>query len=272
MSPEIDFTILGGSGWIGSALVNYLRSLSYNVVSIDRTNIYQWLQSDVNPGHVFYAIGITSDFRTRIHETIDAHVNMLTQVLHRQNIYGLTYLSSTRLYHSSTSTYEESMINVGSTSISDIYNLSKLLGESLVLRHPSCSYRVVRLSNVIGPFQSPNTFFGSLLSDAINKQSIVIHQSASSSKDYIYLLDTLELLRSISTNGKHRIYNVASGYNINNKAIAQLFLERGFDVSFSESIMCPSVNFPVVNIERISTEFFTPMTNPFDSSVFSGLK
>ena len=52
---------------------------------------------------------MTSDFRYKSYETIDAHVNILIDVLKRKNIINFTYLSSTRVYSSSESTDEDSL-------------------------------------------------------------------------------------------------------------------------------------------------------------------
>jgi hypothetical protein len=82
-------------------------------------------------GHVIYCIGLTADFRSRTFDTVEAHVCTLLDVLRRGEFESIVYLSSTRLYAGSDSTSEETSIRI---SPFDVYNTSKLAGESLVLK------------------------------------------------------------------------------------------------------------------------------------------
>jgi hypothetical protein len=57
---------------------------------------------------------------------------------------------------------------------SDIYNLSTLLGESLVLQDPKTEMRVVYLRNMVGSGQLCSTFIGALLAEAKATKSVTV--------------------------------------------------------------------------------------------------
>ena len=150
------FTIFGASGFIGSNLTAHLYSKGYSVVTPKRKEL---LDPQESLGHVVYAIGMTGNFHSRPVETIDAHVNVLSKFLKKYKYESWLYLSSTRLYGLSEGLYsEEDKINVfpGKDSI---YDISKLLGESLCLSTQRPDVRIARLSNVYGVGQSSSTFW-----------------------------------------------------------------------------------------------------------------
>src|SRR6267378_3887747 len=139
-------TVLGASGFIGSHLVKRLRELNIECLAPGREEQLPGR----NLGEVIYCIGLTADFRSRPFDTVDAHVCKLLSVLRDCEFDSLLYLSSTRLYegHSQTAREEDSL-KFGPTNPSDLFGLSKALGESLSL---ACGkkVRVVRPSNVYG--------------------------------------------------------------------------------------------------------------------------
>ena len=178
---------MGIEGWIGSALVSYLKSLGHSVLSVDRYSLDRWIKSENPCGIIIYCIGLTSDFRQRPHDTVDAHVSLLSRVLQRPGAVGLCFLSSTRIYSDCTESYEDSAVCVDPLNPSDFYNLTKLLGESMVLNSSNENNKVVRLSNVVGPNQPIATFWGSLLADASIGRDVVIRQPELMAKDYVFL-------------------------------------------------------------------------------------
>ena len=64
------------------------------------------------------------------------------------------------------------MLTMNSNDPGDLYNISKLMGESLVLNDSRNGFRVARISNVVGPSQPSATFIGSLLNESsLNSKS-----------------------------------------------------------------------------------------------------
>ena len=173
-------TILGGSGYIGSSLATSFKNLGYSVWTPKRDD-NSVFEKDL--GLLYYCIGLTSDFRTRPYETIDAHIGFLRKILEMSNFDKIIYLSSTRVYINSNSTDESSIISKSNTS-SDLYNISKLMGESLVFSSDK-KFTIARISNVVGPGMSCDNFIGLLLKEA--KGSGELHfQTSKDSKKTIF--------------------------------------------------------------------------------------
>jgi nucleoside-diphosphate-sugar epimerase len=205
-------------------------------------------------GQVISAIGVTADFRHRPYDTVDSHVNVLSELLKHGNFESLLYLSSTRVYGRAADSNEDSALPVVSKDPSDLYNLSKLMGESLCLQDARSSVRVVRLSNVVGgdDLESSN-FVPSLVREA-RKGCIILHTAVDSVKDYIHIDDVVELLPRIAASGSERLYNVASGIQTTHAQwTAKLAAQTGCNVEVVSGAL--SVRFIPIDIGRIKAEF-----------------
>ena len=257
MADMKPITVLGAAGWIGSALVSDLRRRGREVLPVDRTELPAWLARDDQLGPVIYAIGLTADFRERPFATAEAHVGLLSQVLQRSGLSQLLLLSSTRVYARSGNTDEAVALPCLSSDPSDLYNLSKLMGEALVLQDPRPGLKVARISNVVGVGQPSSTFVGSLLEAARGNGQVTIQQSAGMAKDYVALADVVRLLPLIAVEGRQRLYNLGSGFNTSHAEVAEWLESQGVSVRFAFSASS-DLRFPVLSIERLSAEFEPP--------------
>lgn len=249
------FTVLGASGSIGSRLVKTLRASGHDVLAPAR-DAYECLSQPL--GHVIYAIGVTADFRSRALDTVQAHVCALVPLLRGAQFESLLYLSSTRVYGEQQLGEEDASLGVNPRDPSDLYNLSKLMGESLCLASGRSGVRVARLSNVVGADDADSSnFLPSLLRDA-RAGHIVLRTDVSSAKDYIHIDDVLELLPRIVLQGRHSMYNVASGQQIpHGQWVEHLVAMTGCQVQVLEN--APVVRFAPLDINRIRAEFgFVP--------------
>ena len=243
-------TVLGASGFIGSHLVKRLEELglSFDVPRRDDPI------STGNAGDVIYCIGLTSDFRSKPFDTVRAHVCKLLTVLQNCEFESLLYLSSTRLYRTHMpEAKEEDSFQVNSLNPSDLYNISKAMGESLSL---ACGKktRVVRLSNVYGDDFTSENFLPMVIKDAVSHRKVTLQTSADSTKDYINIRDVVDGLINIATKGEHRIYNLASGVNTSNQQLIDRIRQAtGCEVKFERE--APTINFPPINIDRMRKEF-----------------
>jgi nucleoside-diphosphate-sugar epimerase len=247
----MNWTVLGASGTIGRRLTAHLRSVGHIVDTPGRNddNLYR------RPlGHVIYAIGLTADFRQRPFDTVQAHVSVLAELLQHGDFESLLYLSSTRLYARAAKGCEDSPLTVLAQDPSDLYNLSKLMGESLCLQDARSGIRVARLSNVVGGDNAESAnFLASLLREARTGR-IVLRTAADSAKDYIHIDDVVQLLPRIATCGRERIYNVASGIQITHSQWADLLaVHTGCTVRVAPG--AKAVSFIPIDIGRIQTEF-----------------
>ena len=241
-------TILGGQGFVGRNLGASVRS----------RGIQCWAPKRDDPdifstplGTVYYCIGLTADFRRRPFDTVDAHVGFLRQVLERSEFDQLIYLSSTRVYASSALAQEEQVLNVAPFEPDSLYNISKLMGECLALSSGRVC-RVARLSNLLGFNMGSDNFVGALLAEAKKSKSVHFQTSPESDKDYLWIDDAVKALIAISEKGCQPIYNVASGQNVRNEAIAELFANKGVAVTFAKDAV--TTKFPSIPIEKLGMD------------------
>lgn len=243
-------TVLGASGFIGSHLVTALKARGAEHIALARTDSLP----KQNLGDLIYCIGLTADFRAQPLETVEAHVCTLRQVLESCEFDSVTYLSSTRVYGKSIETTEESdSLPVNPDEPDELYNISKLMGESLALSSGKKA-RVVRLSNVYGDDFSSRNFLTTIIDEAISKHKIVLRTAPESAKDYVSVDDVVRVLLEIVARGSERLYNVASGENLTNAKLAAAIRKiTGCSIEFAPDAPC--VTFPQIDIARIRSEF-----------------
>jgi nucleoside-diphosphate-sugar epimerase len=262
-NKSYEFVVLGSGGWIGSALVEELRLQGRSVLAVNRHALQSWLAEKRFSGIIIYAIGLTADFRRRPYETVNAHVSLLNKVLQQEEVSRLLLLSSTRVYARSNVTTESAPLPCLSSDPSDLYNLSKLLGESLVLQDPRPGMKVVRLSNVVGPGQPASTFVGALLEEGSATGMVTIQQPADTSKNYVALTDVVRLLPLIADRGQHRLYNLGSVRNTSHAEVAAWLERQGARVRFASGEAASNgLSFPPLAIDRLAAEF-EPPGDPF---------
>lgn len=247
------FTVLGARGFIGSHLAASLAKAGEVVECPDRG---AELGRD-NLGHVMYCLGLTADFRERPFETVEAHVCVLRELLECGNFNSLLYLSSTRVYGSGDRGDEEADLTVNPNADGDLYNLSKLMGESLCLAAAE-GVRIVRLSNVFGFHPGNDNFLQSLILEALETGRVQLRTALDSEKDYISIEDVVQLLPKIATSGRHRLYNVAAGRNTKHAKILSV-LSKVLDAECSVDPEAPVISYPLISIDRARREFaFSP--------------
>lgn len=250
-----NFTVLGSGGFIGSQLVASLKAKEgaavYAPLRQNGKNILdEIIERDL--GHVFYCIGLTANFRSRPFDTVEAHVCLLRQLLERGQFESLTYMSSTRVYEGATATHESAILHISPGNPEHLYNLSKLMGESLCIASGH-KVKVVRLSNVFGRAMPQQNFIYRVLQEAATTGRVQFLTSPQSAKDYVSVTDVIRWLPQIALFGSHTTYNVASGENTNNAEIASLLEQKGIAVSFAED--APIWSFPVIETSRLVQEF-----------------
>jgi nucleoside-diphosphate-sugar epimerase len=256
------FTIFGAAGFIGSHIAARLVRNGHHVSAVTRDSAPA---TGAALGHAIYCIGLTADFRDDLAATVGAHVSVLAEVLASYRFDSFLYLSSTRVYLGAGSTREDAELVVRPERADQVYNLSKLTGEALCLARPDSSFRVARLSTVVGAGDTPVNFLPGLVDEARRTGKVTLRTSPSSSKDYVDLDDAGMLLERISLDGHARLYNVASGVNTANAAIAAL-LARDLSTHVTYATDAPTATFPPINIALIRDEFgFAP--SPFERSL-----
>lgn len=248
------FTVMGPKGFIGSHVVDHLLASGHQVYAPDRDDSDLFTQP---LGHLVYAVGLTADFRSRPFDTVQAHVCLLREVLEKARFESFLYLSSTRVYAGQDDTDEATALRVAPMQSDDLYNLSKLLGESLTLHCGRANARVARLSNVIGGHSMPtDNFVPAIVRQALFGR-LLLQTSLDSAKDYIDVADVARLLPQIAMHGQQSIYNVGSGINLSHRDwVETLAKQVPFELSVAAD--APTVRFPPLKIARLASEFEHP--------------
>jgi nucleoside-diphosphate-sugar epimerase len=243
-------TIIGSKGFIGKHLVQRLHELNCECFEPERGDLDIFEKS---LGNVIYCAGVTSDFRMRPYDTVLAHVTYLSELLQKAQFDSFLYVSSTRIYYGAEDGSEDSKLIVNPNRSDDLFQLSKLLGESLCL-NSSRKVRIARLSNVCGQDFHSNNFLYSIIKDAVNNNIINLQTALSSEKDYIGIEDVVELLLKISDAGTSTIYNIASGANTTNEEIINVIQRlTACDVFVKQE--ASEIKFPIISIKKIKEEF-----------------
>ena len=249
------FTVLGAGGFVGSHLERALKSNGHDEVYAPLRHgkgdiLAEVLSRDL--GHVFYCIGLAANFRSRPYDTVEAHVCLLRRLLEYGRFDSLTYLSSTRVYEGAVVTNEDAMLQVSPNNSEHLYNLSKLMGESLCLA-VGRGVKVIRISNVFGCAMPQQNFISQVLREAVETGRVQFQTAPQSAKDFVSVADVIRWLPQIAIRGSHTIYNVASGQNVNNAEIASWFEMKGISTSFVEC--APEWSFPAIDTSRLTLEF-----------------
>jgi nucleoside-diphosphate-sugar epimerase len=240
------FTIIGARGFIGRHLSAYLAAHGHDVAAPARGVL-----PPKDAGHVVYCAGMTADFRTKAFETVAAHVSHLADVLSHVRPESFLYLSSTRVYGASGR--EDAPLTVEPSSPSDLYNATKIAGEALCLTQPAATLRVARLSNVYGPGMGTDNFLAAVIAEAVTGR-LKLSTAFESEKDYIDVNDVVRAIERIALDGRHRLYNVASGRNVSHRALAER-LTRLTRCTLAILPNAPCVRFPTIDTRRLAAEF-----------------
>ena len=253
------FTLIGGHGVIGSSLLQMLRADNHECVAIGRSEADR---PGVNLGHVIYAAGVTADFRARPYDTVNAHVSRVARLLESSKFDSFLYLSSTRVYRLSDHGAEERPVITDPGDPESLYDISKLMGEALCLGHAMGTVRVARLSNVVDDDAARPDFLSTVVRDALTRGEVVFQSTLDSERDFIAKHDLAPILIRITVSGEKRIYNVASGTNLSNRAIGEL-LQSTTGCTVREQAKAQRVKYPRIDTSRITQEFqFKPTPAP----------
>lgn len=226
-------TVLGSGGFIGAHLVAELnwRDLEYQAPARGKPLDGRAL------GDLVYCVGVTEDFRRRPLDTVAAHVSHLEAVLRVARVDSLVYLSSTRLYEPGPP---------------DLYNLSKLLGESLA-EAAGMPALILRLANVYGLDLDSRNFLSSVLQDSISSGVVLLRTSLDSTRNYVAVEDVVTALLRLLEIRATGTYNVAGASNTSHGEILSHIAElTGCSVEVEPE--APTRRSPEIDIERLTRE------------------
>jgi len=251
------FTVFGADGFIGGRLAEELERTNCSVFRPPRD--WNAESQDDDLGHVIYCIGVTgSDFHREQFNVVEGHVSLMAKALEHCSFSSFTYLSTTRTFaRSQFGELGRRDFLVDPLDPSDFYNLSKLLGEALVLNCGKPRARVVRLSYVVD-FAPDSTDEVSRLIRAAQQGSVVFNSHPETMKNYVLIRDVISVLPNIAVSGQQRVYEIGGGVNVSMHQIGDVLMRvMGCEVSYERGAGKRSMG--VVDIRALQQEFdFSP--------------
>jgi len=266
--------VTGGSGFIGSNLVNYLIKKKYYVINIDKLTYasnrydhssrnyknYKLFKIDIN--NKLKLINIIKKhrpeaiFNLAAETHVDRSIDGPRSFIHT-NINGtfsllesLRYLKKSKitpkLIHISTDeVYGDIKNNLRSDENykydpSSPYSASKASGDHLIksyLRTYKLNAVISNCCNNYGPYQFPEKLIPRMISNIFNNKELPIYAKGKNSREWIHVLDHCEALLKLYLKGKSgESYNVGSGKNMRNIDLVKKILK------FSKQIGIPIKN------------------------------
>ena len=253
------FTVFGADGFVGRRLVQRLTSEGHHVQAVGRNDRLDAYFSDL--GNVMYCVGVTgSRFKTEQFRVVDAHVSSMARVLEHGRFSSFLYMSSARMYEESiTDSTESARFGVVPSNISDFYNLSKLMGESILMNSGVANARIVRVSYAVDFAEDSTDNLTEFIRSA-RRGEVNFLAHPDSTKDYIVMGDILDVMPRIALSGTASLYNVASGMNTSTREIGEVLeQETGCAVTYlaEEALRSPKQ----IDIGLLKSEFsFKPQS------------
>jgi nucleoside-diphosphate-sugar epimerase len=243
-------TVIGASGFVGGRLLERLQAAGVETFAPRRGDEAALFSQDL--GQVYYCAGLTADYLARPFDTVEAHVTLVARLLKEAKFDHLVYLSSTRLYDSlgAKGGREEDVLALSPAEPRHLYDLSKGLGENLCLTQSGGRAAVARLSCVFDWSARATGFLPEWLRRAERERTIELDSSTGYVRDYIHLDDTVEALCAISDRQARGIFNVASGENVTNGELAEVFARHGWTVRLARETSKQAA--PLCSVEAIA--------------------
>jgi nucleoside-diphosphate-sugar epimerase len=239
-----------------------MRRLTHLKSSVYCLTPNEFLSSNLFVGTIYYCLGVTGDFGSRIVETVESHVSTLAKIANTGRFKKIVYLSSSRVYGQSNSTVESEGIKFQNIEFSNLYDFSKLMGECILYQKEFFEKSVIlRLSNVVGENQPITTAIGQMLEGA-RSGKIKLKDTFEFGRDYVCLSDVVSVLVNIGKLKEGNTYNVSTNSIITNENILDWLNEKfSFSVEIEENPRNVKSVLPVNNlkiIEELGIQFREP--------------
>ena len=254
--------VTGGSGFIGSNLVNYLIKKRYFVINLDKLTYasnkyrnkirdnrnYKLIKIDINnkdkmfkiiqrykPSAIFNLAAETHVDRSIdgpenfIKTNINGTFNLLEslRLLQKKNIRPkLVHISTDEVYGDIKNGRSDELYQYQPSSP---YSASKASADHLVksyIRTYKLNAVISNCCNNYGPFQFPEKLIPKMISNIFNNKELTIYARGQNSREWIHVFDHCEALFTLYLKGKNgESYNVGSGVNLKNVDVVKKLLK-----------------------------------------------
>lgn len=215
--------VIGANGFLGSALVDKLLNLNFEVVAVYNSNFDkinkkatiltkdEFFASEIRPDFIFYVSG---NYALTHQDLLIINNELYT--------YSLTFADSKMVYVSSTNVYgnhDEIIFENSVFNNPGLYALSKIAGEFIVssMKH----FSILRLAYIYGPGISNNSFIPQIIKAARENKKILLFGKGERKQDYLYIDDAVNLCIASALNDENNTYLGATGISVSNKEIAE---------------------------------------------------
>ena len=215
--------ITGASGFIGSQLTGFMKSLDISFLGFSRQknhNNLQWTKDYMDIGSKADKNQICIHLAgNNIISSMDDSEIKLTKYL--TDLFGsnLVYISSSYVYgknHKSLITESDSLDTVNN------YSRRKAQCEEMVINN---SGSVLRLSNVYGSGMT-NNIFNHIYKEFMSQNNIVKINNALNSRDFIHVSDICSAITTFIADIKPGIYNIGTGEATSIKDLCNIFAAK----------------------------------------------
>ena len=245
--------VTGGSGFIGSNLVNYLIKKRYFVINLDKLTYasnkydnkirnkrnYKLIRIDINNKNKLFkiikrykpSVIFNLAAETHVDRSIDGPENFIKtningtfnlleslRLLHKKNIRPkLVHISTDEVYGDIKNGRSDELYQYQPSSP---YSASKAGADHLVksyIRTYKLNAVISNCCNNYGPYQFPEKLIPKMISNIFNNKELPIYAKGNNSREWIHVNDHCEALFTLYLKGKNgENYNVGSGKNLKN--------------------------------------------------------
>lgn len=227
-TKNTDIVIVGGNGFIGTHLKNYLDSkkLRYTVCGADLLNVNE-LDIFFSKNKVNIIIHLAGKFKGKFSELLETNVKATYNLCKIASIYKISKI----IYSSTGAVYGSPVNGIQSYENDDLfpdteYGLSKVLAEKIIkiyTHNRKFNSIILRLSSVIGP--NSRGVINSIKTNIIKNHEAVIYGVGNKSRDFVHIDDVCRAIYLACKSSKrgYSVYNISSPIHENINSLVERF-------------------------------------------------